>query len=343
MKVLMISHDPSVFVPGSPAHLRMEAYRAHLDDLRIIVVSGRRGIIRDPKGFSGFIPDLVTSQDPFEHGVLAWWYARRYGARLELQVHTDFLSPYFSQSVLGSVRVFLARILLGRADCIRVVSERIKKSLIERSPKLSKRITVLPLLAKPAPAHEEIILHVLYPQFSFIYLVASRITKEKNIGMVLSAFAEVLKKHPKAGLVVVGTGPEEEALKRRAEKLGLEKSVVFIDWTNSLGSYYKSADGFLLSSWYEGYGLTLLEAAHARVPIVTTDVGLVGEILTDAHAFVVPPGDAARFAHAMNELLENKALREAKRARLGALTGIFLDEKEYVEKVVSGWRGCTKR
>src|SRR3989338_6515043 len=72
----------------------------------------------------------VTCQDPFEAGFAGWCIARHTHARLHLQVHTDFMSPYFKkESLLNRLRVRIARFLLPRADEIRVVSERIKRSI----------------------------------------------------------------------------------------------------------------------------------------------------------------------------------------------------------------------
>ena len=63
-------------------------------------------------------------------------------------------------------------------------------------------------------------------------------------------------------------------------KLGLDKSVIFEPWVEKhvLYSYYKTADLFLLTSLYEGYGLTLAEANAAGSKIISTDVGISREV-----------------------------------------------------------------
>ena len=64
------------------------------------------------------------------------------------------------------------------------------------------------------------------------------------------------------------SGPEQKMIKNLAQKLNVEKNVVFEDWQNDLSSYYKTAHLFLLTSNYEGYGMTLVEAIASHCPNV---------------------------------------------------------------------------
>ena len=104
---------------------------------------------------------------------------------------------------------------------------------------------------------------------------------------------------------------------------GLHGNVVFAGWSDDIVSYYKTADLFLLTSDYEGYGMTLIEAAAAGCPIVTTDVGAVGEIITKDNALVCPVGDKECLAKQIRLAIENKGMRErlARNARGGVARG----------------------
>src|SRR3989344_1142990 len=160
---------------------------------------------------------LVTTQDPFETGLAGWLIARKNNIPLQLQIHTDFLNPCFArESLLNHIRVRIARFLLPRARGIRVVSDRIKNSLKAKSYKLKAEPTVLPIFVdteqlKNAPVKTD--LRKKYPQFDFIVLMASRLTKEKNIPLAFAAMKEIVKKHPRVGLVIVGSGLKEKELK----------------------------------------------------------------------------------------------------------------------------------
>ncbi len=353
MKILMISRDAGILKEGSDVQKRMAEYGALADELHIVVfakqLATHNAQLTTRKISSNvwvyptnsrnkwfYVCDayavakriisisyklkakswLVTTQDPFETGIVGWLIARKYRVPLQLQVHTDLFSPYFArESGLNRVRVRIAKFLIPRASGIRVVSERIKRSLKAKSYKPKAEPIVLPIFVdaqkiKDAPIKTD--LHKKYPQFDFIALMASRFTKEKNIPMALAAMAEIAKKHPKAGLVIVGDGPKEAQLKLLATRYSLLSHVVFEPWTDDLASYYKTADIFVLTSNYEGYGRTPIEAEAAGCPVIMTDVGIAGEIVKDGeNGIVVPVGDAQALADAIGSAIEKKEVFRA--------------------------------
>ena len=199
-----------------------------------------------------------------------------------MQIHTEVFSPFFySENLVNKIRTSLAKFLLPRADGIRVVSERIKKSIEETFPdgSLSSRIMVLPILVdieKIKNARVNTDLHLEKPG-EFIILMASRITREKNIGLAIKAV-----KGLSVTLLIVGDGPEINNLKRMSYG-----NVSFAPFTDDLNSYYKTCDMFLLTSNYEGYGMTLIEAAAAGAKIISSDVGIASEILEPENIFKV--------------------------------------------------------
>jgi len=102
--------------------------------------------------------------------------------------------------------------------------------------------------------------------------MVSRLEKEKNIPLAISAMKDMTKKYPKIGLVIVGSGSEKKNLK-------LNNNVVLDGWRDkeTIYSYYKSADLLLVTSDYEGYGLTIIEALASGLPVLSTDVGIARE------------------------------------------------------------------
>jgi len=296
MKILMISGDPNILEPQSEAGKRTEEYRKALGELDILLAYG--SIFRFVSAFFlGFKMlwykkyDVITSQDA-EHSLLAWIFSLFFKTTWQMQVHADIMSTYFlRESFKNKIRVALAKFLLRRADSVRVVSSRIKRSLVKFNKNLDKpdKITVLPIFVdvertKSAPLKTD--LHKKYPG-RFIILMASRITKEKNIVLVIEALVEISKEMPPPLLLIVGDGPEVENLKFKTYKLGLNESVVFEPHTNDLISYYKTCDLFLLASNYEGYGRTIIEAAAAGAKIISSDVGIAPEILNRDNIFKV--------------------------------------------------------
>ncbi len=299
MKILMFSTDKKIFEPSSAVKSRMLGYASQADELFIIVLGISKDLQTDTDGrlkilgltrFNAFFWqsigkfDLVTSQDPFENGFIAWRLTRRLKAKLELQIHTDIGSFYFQhESFKNRFRYFLAKLLLPKADKIRVVSQRIKNYLVSNLEISETKIYVKPIFVdiekiKKVPITVD--LHKKYSQFGQIILMASRLTKEKNIGLAIKAMCEIVKQKPKTGLIIVGSGPEEGRLKLLASSFQLLDNIIFEKWVaqETLVSYYKSCDLFLLTSLYEGYGLTLVEAQASGCKIVSTDVGVAKEI-----------------------------------------------------------------
>ena len=366
----MISSDRKIFEGGSPVERRMIEYGALVEELHLIVFTqsgfenknlGRnisvyptnsknkwhyvRDAVRIGKALGNI--NLVTAQDPFEAGLSAWRIARKLKAKLQLQVHTDFLSPFFTrESFLNVLRVRVARFLLPRASCVRVVSERIKNSLAVSLGLPVTKITVLPIFTdtkRIRNASVQFDLHREYPQFDFIVLMASRLTPEKNIALALRAFQKVVKKYPKTGLVVVGEGRQMHTLGLLATSLNLQGNIIFGGWQADLISYYKTADLFLLTSNYEGYGMTLIEAAATGCPIVSTDVGVVGTVINAENALVCAVGDEICITQSIRRVIENKGLRE--RLRTSALVATqhmpVRSNEQYIEKYVQGWQNCS--
>src|SRR3989344_2498988 len=136
MKVLMLSTDANIAKEGSAVLGRMMDYGSVVEELHIIVATiGGTSKMRviDTNVFAyptasrtkigsrlglffrglNIRADIITSQDPFETGFIAWVLARLKNMKLELQVHTDFLNPYFlSESFLNHIRAWMARFLL---------------------------------------------------------------------------------------------------------------------------------------------------------------------------------------------------------------------------------------
>ncbi len=298
MKVLMVSTDAKILEKASEVRARMIWYASVLDSLDILLItrSAAGGEIKVSdrvtvyprrywQGFGFKVPagvEIISTQDPFENGLIGWRLAKKFKLPLQLQVHTDLLSPYFKQeSLKNKIRLTIAKWLLPKAQSIRVVSNKIKDSLVYQLKIAREKVTVLPVWIDVVKYQETPIktdLKKQYPQFTKIVLVASRLTREKNISLVLAAFRRLVDQVPGAGLVIVGSGPEQARLEALVKKLKIQDRVIFVGWSDDLVSYYKTADVFVNASWYEGFGRTIIEALASGCPVVSTDVGIAREV-----------------------------------------------------------------
>ncbi len=362
MKVLFISNDPSIFNANSEARARMRSYAELIGELHIVSSAPRSATPTDDgplhlypvhtwrifrigvlaRCSSAIIREkgieIVSAQDPFEHGLAALRAIAKIQApkpKLHIQVHTDFLSPWFVRSgnwrsptvrmpLLNRFRRRMADRVLPAADGIRVVSERVKQSLIARYDVRIKEPSVIPITVDAAVPEA-----VRLPDhpFTFALIAVGRLEREKRIEDILAALALVVKHYTMVGLFIVGEGRERGRLERMTHRLGLEKNVIFLGARADARGLMRSAQAFIQASAYEGYGRTLIEAALAKIPIITTDVGIVGEVFKGSEdVLAVPVADPTALSLGIVSILEDTSVRielpmhaeEAARAHLAA-------------------------
>lgn len=332
MRALFISNDPKLLEQESAVRARMRAYAREIGTLHVLlrapadceisegplILHGVRGnklaVLRMlTKRARALIRseniEIVSAQDPFEYGWVALRAVSGTDAKLHIQIHTDFCSPWFVRSghLLDScknrLRLGIADRVLPRADGIRVVSKRIQESLRARYRNRLVTPSVLPIAVSSTvpervafPAHD----------FSFTFATIGRLETEKRIQDILKALAQIRRQKKDVGLFVIGEGRERKRLGKLVASLGLEKSVQFLGNRSDAWGLLGSADAYIQASAYEGYGMTLVEAALMGVPIITTDVGVVGEIFVAAEDVLVSqPGDNAQVVRAMISTLED--------------------------------------
>ena len=140
-----------------------------------------------------------------------------------------------------------------------------------------------------------------------------RLSFEKGQDMLLEAWAEVASRHPSWRLRLYGTGPEEDALRKRATELGLDKSVEFPGATSDVETALTGASVFALSSREEGFPMSIIEAMAYGLPTVAFDCAPgVRELITDGHdGLVVTPGNIMEFAAALDRLMDDPRLRDS--------------------------------
>lgn len=150
---------------------------------------------------------------------------------------------------------------------------------------------------------------------------------QKNHALLLRAFARL--KWPEARLVLVGSGNGESALRALAGDLGLEDQVVFPGFRHDPTAFYSTADLFVLSSDYEGFGNVIVEALTCGTPVVSTDCPYgPAEILENGRwGRLVPVGDATALAAAMEAALAPEHDRTALKRRAADFASSIAAEK----------------
>jgi len=134
---------------------------------------------------------------------------------------------------------------------------------------------------------------------------------EKNLGQLIEVFGRIRLRRPAAKLLIVGSGPEEVALKAACARLGLGDSAIFLPTTSDVAPALRSIDIFVHPSLSEGMPNAVMEAMACGCAVVATRVGGTPELIEPGvHGLLVEPGDARALEAGIETLLQDAALRE---------------------------------
>jgi glycosyltransferase involved in cell wall biosynthesis len=157
------------------------------------------------------------------------------------------------------------------------------------------------------------------------------LTPQKDHAGLLSAIGRVRRRFPDVTLLVIGTGPLDAPLRAIVRDHGLEANVRFLGARTDVAELLPAFDLFVLSSRFEGLPIALLEAMASHVACVATHVGGVPEAIVDGRdGRLVPPGDPAALAAAVEALLLNPAARQA----LGAAGATRVEQEFSIDRAV---------
>ncbi|MEP7287489.1 MAG: glycosyltransferase family 4 protein [Chloroflexota bacterium] len=160
-----------------------------------------------------------------------------------------------------------------------------------------------------------------------------RLTGQKGITYAIAAFQEIVQRFPNTHYVIVGDGPLREHLQTQVVQSSLQQHVHFLGWRESARAMLPAFDVLLMPSLWEGFGLVLLEAMAARLPVIASKVSAMPEIVVDGQTgYLVPPADSAALAERLTELFSNREFGQA----LGAAGRQRLERDFSVPRMVEG-------
>ncbi len=209
----------------------------------------------------------------------------------------------FSRRLL--VNIFRNRLLLlGVSDSVR---DDMRKQLPqwpkERIQTLYNRIDVPVTQAAQLPKSEARRLLAL-PEDAWVVGNVGRLHHDKDQATLIRGFHEALTQlPPKSILLIMGSGPLETDLKALVKSLGINDQVIFTGKVAEGRKYFKAFDVFALTSDHEPFGMVLLEAMAAGVPLICSDCGGGAEVVKEV-GLLFPLGDKAALAKALINSLE---------------------------------------
>ena len=133
----------------------------------------------------------------------------------------------------------------------------------------------------------------------------------KNLDVIISAFEEVVRIVPNAKLIIIGDGPMRDIWVRMVTKLGLTQNIEFTGFVSHKRKVelLSSCSSLLLPSFFEGFGLVLLEAFAMSKPVLVSDQRVFYEIVDEGiDGFILPTHDPHKWAEKMIFLLSNKII-----------------------------------
>ncbi len=211
----------------------------------------------------------------------------------------------------------LSRWLYGRAARIVTTGERLRRQVIEETGAAPDRVVSIPTgidLERFSPGDRFAARAALgLPAGATLVGIVATLRSWKGHRHLLEAIARLEREDVR--LVVVGDGPQREMLERRSAELGIAGRVHFAGNREDVAPWLRAFDVFCLPSYAnEGVPQALMQAMACGLPVVTTDVGSIAEIVEDGvNGVMVRPEDPADLARALGALLHDPGLR----AKLG--------------------------
>lgn len=379
MKLLIIGNDRKLFDAKSGVSKRIKEYSSLVDELVVIVyakkqlgfkkyVTGNLTVIptnshgvffyilnaftlgfKIIKKWKEDVPDvtcLVSVQDPHETGIVGMLLKFVTGSKLQVQDHAGYYlnHNWRSEKLQNFFKYYFGIFVLKYADGIRAVSSRIKNVHHSKFGIPMSRIVVVHVRSQFEKIREskvKIDLHEKYPEAERIILTTARLVRPKNLPLLIQSFAQLLKKHPRAFLVIVGKGSEKDLLVALTKKLNIEKNVTFESWTDDVASYMKTADMYALSSSWEGWGMVVIEAMAAGLPVIMTDVGCANELIHDGvNGTVVSVDDLQAFTAGLIALYEDNTLRDTYIKNGNQTIKDFITQEEHLKLHKKSFEVC---
>jgi len=166
----------------------------------------------------------------------------------------------------------------------------------------------------------------------FLWFAAGRLEPVKDYPALLHAMAGLPES---ARLVIAGGGPEESRLRHVSAELGLEHRVRFLGFDPNVRRWMQAADGFVLSSLWEGLPMALLEAAACSVPAVATDVLGTREVIVNGQTGLLGvAGSALALREAMSRIM---SIQPEERRAMGDRARVLAVERFSLDKVLDRW------
>ena len=234
------------------------------------------------------------------------------------------------------------RFALRFFDWLVPVSNQIRELLIESGiapGKVTRLHNAVDVEIKQPKTEKLPSFNIVKRQGDFLIGTIGRLSPEKDIPNFLQTASLLVRKYDHLKFLVVGDGPERKNLETMAFDLGLKDKIQFTGFIDEIDSVYPLLDLLVISSRTEGIPLVLLEAMKYSIPVVSTNVGGIGEVVDNGiNGLLVSPDDVDELTKNLELLIKNKKLYV--RISIGARKKIEnkFDRRIWIKKIEKIYR-----
>ena len=295
--------------------------RSSLNKVRRLIALRRAIRELSPDAIVSFLSDVNVA------AVLAAW-----GLRIPVVVSERTYPPAMP---LGKGLAVLRRFAYPRATGVVVQTRRTLAWLQACCPQSRGQVIPNPVVY-PLPEGQPLLdPAAVVDRTRRVLLTVGRLSEEKGFGQLLAAFGALALRYARWDLVILGEGPERERLEAQRDRLGLSGRVHLPGRAGNPEDWYARADLYVMSSRFEGFPNTLIEAMAYGLPAVSFDceTGPADIIRDGVDGYLVPPEEGAEgLARAIEALMDD----EEKRRQMGH-AAIAVRERFSMERVMAAW------
>jgi glycosyltransferase involved in cell wall biosynthesis len=295
----------------------------------------RKGLA-DPRGWMRFHRWLCAEAPEVVHAHLphAAWLARwsRFAAPVRVLVDTLHSS---STGTLGRRLGYRASDWLP--DTVTAVSRGVAQAHQAAAMVSTDKLTVLPNGVdveywRPDPTVRAAMRQRFGIGDKFLWFAAGRLEPVKDYPALLTALAGLPQN---ATLAIAGDGPLKDALRQLSDRLALQNRVRFLGFEPEVRGWMQAADGFVLSSRWEGLPMSLLEAGACALPAVATDVPGSREVIVDGQTGALAAADSVEALH--GAMIQMMRLPTGERLAIGLRARLRVLERFSLTSVLDQW------
>ncbi len=273
------------------------------------VFSKLTGIIRYIKahhiGYHSLMPfavDIIHGHILTREIFFAWFMARKQGCPYIISEHWSRYYPG-NGTYKGLIRKWLTRLLLKNSSGLITVSESLAQAmksvkLVHPTTRVVPNVVDTGLFVPPSEKPVEskaVILHVSCFE-----------DKSKNISGFLDAITQLYQSRNDFRVLMVGEGPDYQAIRKYSDSLGLSDGQVKftgLKQNTELVGLYQTASFLVQSSNYETFGTVVIEALACGTPVVSTNTGVASEIISNRNGIIIQQSSVYEMARAIDQML----------------------------------------